>query len=91
MTTEVCIAQQGSNPAPTRPESAASPVKCCGLRETAVPSEELATVARPLRLSTTKIGECDARTECGAPRIAREHRPGLRIDLRHHEWGGRAA
>ena len=56
--------------------------------ECAVAAEELRPVARPGELSPGEIREGHAIPELGAPRIACEHRPRLRVDLGHDEGCG---
>ncbi len=48
-------------------------------------AEELGAVGGPRRLPSGQVGEGDAGAERGAPAIACEHRPGLRVDLRGDE------
>ena len=47
----------------------------------AVAAEELRPVGGPRRLPAAEVGEGDARAELASPRVAREHRAGLGIDL----------
>ena len=62
-----------------------------GVIDGAVTPQELGAVTRPGRLPAAEVGERHARAEVGAPRIACEHRAGVRVDLGHDERRAGAA
>ena len=50
-----------------------------------VASEKFRPVGGPCRLGPSEVGKRDASAELAPPRVAREHRAGLPVDLGDHE------
>ncbi len=59
--------------------------------ECTVAAEKFRPIRRQCRLSPRQVGEGDVACEFASPRIARQHRAGRRIDLRHDEGGAGAS
>jgi len=83
-----CRHAQGSIPAPTAPDSGCPAAKRRRIVESSVATEKLRPIRRERRLSSRQVGEGDMVCESRFSRIARQHRAGHRIDLRHDVGGG---
>jgi hypothetical protein len=59
--------------------------QCRGFRERSVAAEELRAIGRASLLPARHVHECDTRLKVRAPGIAREQRPGFRLDFSHDE------
>ena len=61
--------------------------QCRGTFQRAMPPEEFAPIAAPIRLLSGQVRKGDARAERHAPRIARDQRTSVLIQLRDQERG----
>ena len=64
------------------------PTKRGGVLQCPIAADELLPITGPIGLASSKISERNARSERCIPRIAREHRAGVGIDLGRHELRG---
>ena len=78
---EACSAPQGSSPAPTRLDSAASPLERQRTLQRAVAADEFATITRPGSLQSAQVHERDA-SFAAAPHVAGEQSPRSRRPFR---------